>query len=63
MRYKMAYKRAYLVTGHLSSVPRQRRVWADNEDEAMSLFEERLLEDVDGDDVDIVSVELDPNAE
>jgi hypothetical protein len=56
-------KKAYLVTGHFSSVPRQRRVWADNEDEAMSLFEERALENVDGDDVCIDSVELDPDAE
>lgn len=56
-------KKAYLVTGHFSSSSRQRRVWANDEDHAMEVFEERLLEDVDGDDVDIVSVELDPNAE
>jgi hypothetical protein len=56
-------KRAYLVTGHFSSATRQRRVWADNEDEATSLFEERALENVDGDDVCIDSVELDPDAE
>lgn len=56
-------KKAYLVTGHFSSPNRTKRVWANDEDHAMEVFEERLLEDVDGDDVDIVSVELDPNAE
>lgn len=56
-------KKAYLVTGRFSSPTRTRRVWANDEEEAMELFEERALENVDGDDVDIVSVELDPNAE
>ena len=56
-------KKAYLVTGRFSSPNRTKRVWANDEDHAMELFEERLLEDVDGDDVDIVSVELDPDAE
>ncbi len=56
-------KKAYLVTGRFSSPNRTKRVWANDEDHAMEVFEERLLEDVDGDDVDIVSVELDPNAE
>ena len=56
-------KKAYLVRGHFSSPNRTKRVWANNEDEAMALFEECLLENVDGDDVYIESVELDPNAE
>lgn len=54
-------KKAYLVTGRFSSPNRTKRVWANDEDHAMEVFEERLLEDVDGDDVDIVSVELDPD--
>lgn len=56
-------KKAYLVTGRFSSPTRTKCVWANDEDHAMEVFEERLLEDVDGDDVDIVSVELDPDAE
>lgn len=56
-------KKVYLVKGHFSSPTRTKRVRANNEDEAISLFEERLLEDVDGADVAIDSVELDPDAE
>lgn len=52
-------KKAYLVTGRFSSPTRTKRVWANDEEEAIELFEERLLEDVDGDDVAIDSVELD----
>ena len=56
-------KKAYLVTGHFSSPNRTKRVWANDEDHAMEVFEERALENVDGDDVCIDSVELDPDAE
>lgn len=51
-------QQVYHITGCFSSPSWTEKIWADNEEEAIAMFEERMLENVNNYDISIEDIKV-----